>query len=110
VSAALSVVPERAVPERAVPKWHEQFTAVILPAVEAVARKRFRGLPVVERKESAAEAIAGALVDNGRVTPADLAASRIDFREWLGRMQHRRRQIAEMLAAGFGTEEVTNHS
>lgn len=47
-----------------------------------------------------------ALVENGRITPADLAASRIDFSEWLGRMKQRRRQIAETLAAGYRTEEV----
>lgn len=47
-----------------------------------------------------------ALVENARITPADLAASRIDFSEWLGRMKHRRRQIAETLAAGYRTEEV----
>jgi hypothetical protein len=47
-----------------------------------------------------------ALVENGRITPADLAASRIDFSEWLARMKHRHRQIAETLAAGYHTEEV----
>lgn len=47
-----------------------------------------------------------ALVANRRITPADLAASRIDFGEWLGRMKYRRRQIAEILAAGYRTEEV----
>jgi hypothetical protein len=46
------------------------------------------------------------LVENGKCTPADLAASRIDFSEWLGRMPYRRRKIAEALAAGFRTEEV----
>ena len=170
MSAALSVVPE----------WHEQFVAVILPAVEAIARRRFHGLPVADREESTAEAIAAALVafvrlirrgkdpavfagrlaqvavlkvlegrlagspdrindvfsrygrqrrgfqlehldnecrregqdwesalvENWTVTPADLAASRIDFREWLGRMKSRRREIAESLAAGYRTEEV----
>jgi hypothetical protein len=46
------------------------------------------------------------LVENRNITPADLAASRIDFREWLGRMKRRRRQIAQTLAAGYGTGEV----
>lgn len=46
------------------------------------------------------------LVEDRRSTPADLAASRIDFSEWLGRMKRRRRQIAETLAAGYRTEEV----
>lgn len=46
------------------------------------------------------------LVENWTITPADLAASRIDFREWLGRMKRRRREIAESLAAGYRTEEV----
>ena len=47
-----------------------------------------------------------ALVENGRVTPADVAASRIDFAAWLGRMKPRRREIAELLGAGFDTREV----
>lgn len=46
------------------------------------------------------------LAENRRITPADLAASRIDFREWLGQMPRRRRAIAETLAAGYRTEEV----
>jgi len=46
------------------------------------------------------------LVESWTVTPADLAASRIDFREWLDRMKRRRREIAESLAAGYRTEEV----
>ena len=32
-----------------------------------------------------------------RIAAADLAAVRIDFRDWLGRMNHGRRQIAETL-------------
>jgi hypothetical protein len=47
-----------------------------------------------------------ALVENRRVTPADTAVSRLDFADWLGRMKHRRRQVAETLAAGYRTEEV----
>lgn len=47
-----------------------------------------------------------ALIENHRVTPADMAASRLDFADWLGRMKLRRRQIAETLAAGYGTDEV----
>jgi hypothetical protein len=46
------------------------------------------------------------LVESRKTTPADIAASRIDFAEWLGRMSNRRREIAEALAAGYRTEEV----
>jgi hypothetical protein len=46
------------------------------------------------------------LVEDKKTTPADTAASRIDFAEWLGQMPNRRREIAEALAAGFRTEEV----
>jgi hypothetical protein len=48
------------------------------------------------------------LVEDRKSTPADIAASRIDFAEWLGRMSNRRREIAEALAAGYRTEEVAN--
>ena len=46
------------------------------------------------------------IVEDRKCTPADVAACRIDFSEWLNRMPHRRRQIAELLAAGYRTEEV----
>lgn len=48
----------------------------------------------------------GLLVEDRRSSPADIAASRIDFAEWLGRMKHHRRKVAETLAAGFRTEEA----
>ncbi|MBI3675183.1 MAG: hypothetical protein HY243_01015 [Proteobacteria bacterium] len=46
------------------------------------------------------------LVEDRKSTPAEIAASRIDFSAWLGGMTHRRRQIAESLSAGYRTEEV----
>jgi len=46
------------------------------------------------------------LVENHKATPADVAASRIDFAAWLGRMKPRRREIAELLGAGYDTREV----
>lgn len=46
------------------------------------------------------------LVEDRKSTPAEIAASRIDFSAWLDGMSHRRRQIAESLAAGYRTEEV----
>lgn len=161
-----------------VPQWHSDFLANILPAVNSIARSRFRHLPPVEREEATAEAVAGAmvsfvrlarrgrnptefagrlatiavlrvlsgrlagspdrsedvlsrlarqqngvgvesldavrkrngwqalLVEDRKSTPAEIAASRIDFCEWMNRMKNRRRQIAETLAAGYRTEEV----
>jgi DNA-binding NarL/FixJ family response regulator len=41
-----------------------------------------------------------------RSTPADIATARIDIADWLGRMQDRRREIAESLAAGYRAHEV----
>lgn len=69
-------------------------------------RRGFRllGLDSVVRRHG--QEWESALVENGTITPADLAASRIDFREWMGRMKHRRREIAQTLAAGYRTEEV----
>ena len=162
--------------------WHQEFLAYILPAVQSIARNRFRGLPASEREDSQAVAVAGAmisfvrllergknptafagrlalnavllvlsgrltscpdrsrdvlsrlarrrrgftvkslgttwkssrngwhaiLVEDQRCTPAEIATSRLDFADWLGRMSHRRRQIAEALGAGFRTEEVAD--
>jgi len=164
----------------AIQNWHPGFLTHVMPAVETVARRRFRSLPPSEREEATAEAVAGAVVvfvrlirrgkdpatfarrlatfavlrvlsgrltgsadtstdamsrlarqrrgftvesidsgtnrnrtgwqellaENETCTPADLAASRLDFAEWLGRMHVRRRQIAEALAVGYRTEEV----
>ena len=54
------VVEDRAC--HSVPGWHDEFLNHILPAVEAVARSRFRSLPAVEREEGQAEAVATAMV------------------------------------------------
>jgi hypothetical protein len=43
------------------------------------------------------------LVEDQRATPADIAASRIDFAAWLASMSLLRRKIAECLAAGETT-------
>ena len=40
------------------------------------------------------------LVEDGRATPADVAASRIDFAQWLREMPGRIRRIAKFLATG----------
>jgi hypothetical protein len=42
-------------------------------------------------------------VDDKRATPADTAASRIDFAAWLDRLSARRRKIAQVLATGEST-------
>ena len=46
------------------------------------------------------------LVEDKTITPAELAASRIDFSAWLDSLDHRDRQIAEMLAHGESTSWV----
>ena len=44
-----------------------------------------------------------ALIEDGRAGPADVAASRIDFAQWLREMPHRLRRIAKYLATGEST-------
>jgi hypothetical protein len=46
------------------------------------------------------------LVSNTRYTPADAAAFRCDFRDWLERLPPRKRRTAELLAAGHQTGDV----
>jgi hypothetical protein len=46
------------------------------------------------------------LVEDKRATPADVAACRIDFAEWLRRLTARLRKIALALAAGGTTTDV----
>jgi len=46
------------------------------------------------------------LVEDGRATPADVAASRIDFQAWLQSLSPRMRALAETLATGETTDAV----
>ena len=46
------------------------------------------------------------LVEDGRCTPAELAASRIDFASWLLVLPRRKRRIAMTLALGEATSEA----
>jgi hypothetical protein len=47
------------------------------------------------------------LVESRRSTPADTAAARIDFQDWLARLPRRQRAIAELLATGETTKGVS---
>ena len=46
------------------------------------------------------------VVEDRHATPADIAATRIDFEEWLGKLPRRQRAIAEVLATGEETGTV----
>lgn len=46
------------------------------------------------------------LVEDPTCTPAELAASRIDFKSWLNRLPRQKRRIASTLAAGETTGET----
>jgi hypothetical protein len=46
------------------------------------------------------------LIEDGRATPAEIAASRIDFAAWLATMSTLRRRIARCLATGESTLEA----
>jgi hypothetical protein len=46
------------------------------------------------------------LVEDRQATPADVAASRIDFTAWLASMSSLRRKIAQCLATGESTQEA----
>ena len=82
-------------------RWNSQ--EVLSPSVQ-----RKRGF-VVERLDHF-DPVEGQwneiLVEDRRATPADIAACRIDFAVWLGRLSARRRRIALALAAGHSTGTV----
>jgi hypothetical protein len=63
-----------------------------------------------ERDEVEPGAYSGAwrecAAEDNRVSPADEAAFRVDFEVWLASLPRRKRQMAELLAAGHGTSEV----
>lgn len=46
------------------------------------------------------------VVEDRSAGPADVASTRIDFRDWLSTLSHKNRQIAELLAAGETTQTV----
>ncbi|REK28166.1 MAG: hypothetical protein DWQ41_06230 [Planctomycetota bacterium] len=46
------------------------------------------------------------LVEDRTANPADIAAMRIDFQDWLASLSRRKRRIAETLAAGERTSRV----
>jgi len=48
------------------------------------------------------------VVEDGHATPADIAATRIDFAAWLGLLPSRDRRIAETLATGETTGAVAD--
>jgi DNA-directed RNA polymerase specialized sigma24 family protein len=64
---------------------------------------------VVERLDRCDEAAGGwqeILVEDRRSTPAEIAATRIDVREWFQSLPQRNRRIAERLAVGESTSTV----
>jgi hypothetical protein len=48
------------------------------------------------------------VVEDRRSTPAEVAACRLDFRAWLSRLDHRKREIALRLASGESTTEAAS--
>jgi hypothetical protein len=73
-----------------------------------MARRRF-GFQLVSIEERATDGHStwiDLLSATRRTTPADLAALRIDFAQWLDGLTHRRRQIALCLAGGERTSAV----
>jgi hypothetical protein len=50
-----------------------------------------------------------ALTDDRRANPAEIACCRVDFRDWLGRLQRFKRQVALRLASGDSTSDASRH-
>ena len=65
-------------------------------------RKGFR-VERLDQFDSTGDEWKEVLIEDRRATPADVAASRIDFAVWLGRMSSLRRKIAKCLATGEST-------
>jgi hypothetical protein len=49
------------------------------------------------------------LIADRRATPAELAACKLDFCEWLARLSHPKRKVAQRLAMGDTTSEAASH-
>ena len=69
--------------------------------------QRFHGLVVerLDRRDPSGE-WREILVEDRRSTPAETAAARIDFGDWLSRLPRRNRRVATTLATGEGTRET----
>ena len=68
--------------------------------------RRGIGLESLETVHRAADAWESILIEDHHVTPADIAAIRIDFETWLNMLPPRQRQIAEVLSVGETTQAV----
>jgi hypothetical protein len=68
-------------------------------------RKRFN-VDRLDRYDETESAWQEILIEDSRCTPADLAASRLDFAAWLQRLPSPRRRIANVLASGERTGDV----
>jgi hypothetical protein len=60
----------------------------------------------LDRFNEGADDWEGLVVEDRRASPADVAATRIDFREWLKALIPRNRRIAQTLASGESTAKV----
>jgi hypothetical protein len=49
------------------------------------------------------------LTQDRKANPADIAACRVDFRDWLGRLERFKRRVALRLAAGDSTGDAARH-
>jgi hypothetical protein len=76
--------------------------------VSSVACRQRKGvvLEQLDRWDDRKECWKEALLEDRHCTPAELAASRIDFEDWLQTLPHRQRQIALKLADGERTRDV----
>jgi hypothetical protein len=84
-------------------------SAQALRDVACPQKPALHGLRVVGEEETAAGSPhrwEDFLATDHRYTPADEAAFRIDFREWLDRLPARKRAAAELLADGYSTGEA----
>jgi DNA-directed RNA polymerase specialized sigma24 family protein len=70
--------------------------------------RRRRGVTIERLRHSDVDADGweAVVVEDRRATPADVAATRIDFREWLMSLPTRTREIARLLATGESTSAV----
>jgi hypothetical protein len=68
-----------------------------------------RGFSVESLLEPSADAEWEELTDDRRADPGDIAALRVDFRSWLGRLERFKRRVALRLARGDTTSDAARH-
>jgi hypothetical protein len=82
-------------------------TDILSPATQR--RWGFQVQSLAPRRAADRERWQEAVVDNTQTSPADAAAFRMDFRQWLGSLTPRNRQLVDLLMLSYTPTQAARH-